>query len=76
MSDFSTFIETNGAFLLSFFGLLGGGISYILIFCLKSRCSEISCCGCKLVRTPIPLEQLGNVNLELPNNNIVNNNIP
>jgi len=76
MSDFSTFIETNGAFLLSFFGLLGGGISYILIFCLKSRCSEISCCGCKLVRTPIPLEQLGNVNLELPNNNIINNNIP
>jgi hypothetical protein len=76
MTDFSTFIETNGAFLLSFFGLLGGGISYILIFCLKSRCSEISCCGCKLVRTPIPLEQLGNVNLELPNNNIVNNNIP
>lgn len=76
MTDFSTFIETNGAFLLSFFGLLGGGISYILIFCLKSRCSEISCCGCKLVRTPIPLEQLGNVNLELPNNNIINNNIP
>ena len=75
MSDFSAFIETNGAFLLSFFGLLGGGISYILIFCLKSRCSEISCCGCKIIRTPIPLEQLGGVNLDMPNNN-VNNNIP
>ncbi len=33
MSDFSEFIERNGAFLLSFFGLLGGGVSYILIFC-------------------------------------------
>jgi len=67
MSDFSEFIEKNGAFLLSFFGLLGGGISYILIFCLKSRCSEISCCGCKLIRVPLPVEELNQVNLELPN---------
>ena len=67
MSDFSEFIERNGAFLLSFFGLLGGGIGYVLVFCLKSRCSEISCCGCRLIRTPIPIEELNSVNLELPN---------
>lgn len=65
MSDFSEFIEKNGAFLLSFFGLLGGGISYILIFCLKSRCSEISCCGCKIIRVPLPVEELNQVNLDL-----------
>jgi hypothetical protein len=70
MSDFSEFIERNGAFLLSFFGLLGGGVSYILIFCLKSRCSEISCCGCKLIRTPLPVEQLNQVNLDLNQPNV------
>ena len=75
MSDFSEFIEKNGAFLLSFFGLLGGGIGYVLVFCLKSRCSEINCCGIRLIRQPIPLEQLDRVNLELgniQNNNVVN----
>ncbi len=74
-NDFHLFIQENGTFLISFFGLLGAGIGYVLIFCLKSRCSEINCCGCKIVRTPIPLDQLGNVNLEMPNNN-QNNNIP
>jgi len=69
MTDFSEFIEKNGAFLLSFFGLLGAGIGYVLVFCLKSRCSELSCCGIKIIRTPIPLDQLGNVNLELNSNN-------
>ena len=70
-NEFSVFIERNGAFLLSFFGLLGGGISYLLVFCLKSRCSSIKCCGLEISRIPIPVEQLNNVNLELPNNNPV-----
>ena len=66
-NDFSQFIERNGAFLLSFFGLLGGGISYLLVFCLKSRCSSVKCCGMEISRIPIPVEQLNNVNLELNN---------
>jgi hypothetical protein len=65
-NDFHLFIQENGTFLLSFFGLLGGGIGYVLVFCLKSRCSNIKCCGIELTRTPIPVEQLNNVNLELP----------
>lgn len=73
-TDFHLFIQENGTFLLSFFGLLGGSISYILIFCLKSRCSNIKCCGVEIIRTPIPIEQLNNVNLELPNN--INEGIP
>lgn len=75
-NDFHLFIQENGTFLLSFFGLLGAGIGYVLVFCLKSRCSNIKCCGIEIVRTPIPIEQLNEVNLELGNNNNVNNNIP
>lgn len=69
MTGFSEFIERNGAFVLSFVGLLGGGISYLLVFCLKSRCSNIKCCGLEISRIPIPLDQLNNVNLELPQEN-------
>jgi len=66
-NDFHLFIQENTAFLLSFFGLLGGCCSYILIFALKSRCTSVKCCGMELSRIPIPVDQLNNVNLELPN---------
>jgi hypothetical protein len=66
-NEFSVFIERNGAFLLSFVGLLGGGISYLLVFCLKSRCTSIKCCGLEISRIPLSADQLNNVNLELNN---------
>ena len=68
-NDFHLFIQENSTFILSFFSILGAGIGYVLIFCLNSRCSELNCCGIKIIRTPIPIENLNQVNLELPNNN-------
>ena len=68
-TDFHLFIQENGTFLLSFFGVLSAGLGYILVFCLKSRCSELNCCGVRIIRTPIPIDQLNNVNLELNDNN-------
>jgi len=66
-NDFHLFIQENGTFILSFFSVLGAGIGYVLIFCLKSRCSSVKCCGLEISRIPIPVEQLNNVNLELQN---------
>jgi hypothetical protein len=72
-NDFHLFIQENTAFLLSFFGLLGGCCSYLLVFALKSRCTSVKCCGFEVSRIPIPIEQLNNINLELGNNNNNNN---
>ena len=71
-NDFHLFIQENGTFILSFFSVL------VLIFCLKSRCSSVKCCGLEISRIPIPVEQLNNVNLELPNdpNPVFNEEIP
>ena len=73
-NDFHLFIQENTAFLLSFFGLLGGCCSYLLVFGLKSRCTHVKCCGFELQREPIPIENLHEVNLELGNNNQHENN--
>ena len=67
-NDFHLFIQENGTFILSFFSVLGAGIGYVLIFCLKSRCTSIKCCGFEISRVPLPVDQLNNVNLELPPN--------
>lgn len=53
----------NAGFILTLTGMIGGGISYLLIFCLKSRCSNIKCCGCEISRIPIPVEDINRVNL-------------
>ena len=56
----------NGAFILTLTGMVGGGISYLLIFCLKSRCTNIKCCCIELNRQPIPVENINEVNLNVP----------
>ena len=67
MTEFSDFVEKNSGFILTFIGILGGGCSYLLVFCLKSRCSVVKCCGVEITRIPLPPDQLNRVNLELPN---------
>jgi len=44
-------------------GLVGGGIGYLLMFCLKSRCTNIECCCLKCQRTPIPTAHLASVDI-------------
>lgn len=54
----------NGSFILAFTGLLGGGISYLLVFCLKSRCREVECCCIKCIRDVIPAAELQSVTVQ------------
>ena len=54
----SDFLQYNSAFLLAVLGLLGAGGTAILRFTLKSRCSEIRCCGCMIKRDVIPASQI------------------
>ena len=55
-NDFHLFIEENGTWLLTFCGILGGCMSALTIYFLKSRCSHIRLCyGCvDCIREPLP----------------------
>lgn len=59
-NDFHLFIRENGAWLLTFFGLLGGCFSGMTIYFLKSRCRHIKLCyGCvDCDREPLPASQV------------------
>lgn len=59
-SDFHLFIEENGTWLITFFGVLGGCFSGMTIYFLKSRCRHIKLCwglvDCD--REPLPASQI------------------
>jgi hypothetical protein len=52
------FLERNGTFLLTALGLMGGCVGSMMVYFLKSRCSEIKLCwGCvNCVREPLPAD--------------------
>jgi hypothetical protein len=62
-NDVHLLIEENGAWLLTFFGIIGGCLSALTVYFLKSRCSKIKLCfgliDCE--REVIPADQI-NVN--------------
>jgi len=39
-------MELSESGLLTIIGMVGSGFSVLLIYFLKSRCSNIKCCGC------------------------------
>jgi hypothetical protein len=48
-------MELSEPGLITIIGLVGSGLSALLIYFLKSRCSTIKCCGCmECVREVIP----------------------
>lgn len=49
------FIERNGAWLLTVFGILGACVSGMFVYFLKSRCSSIKCCGMECQRDVLDL---------------------
>jgi hypothetical protein len=55
------FIERNGTWLITVLGISATCLGGVLTYFLRSRCTEISCCGLKCVREPVPLtaEQVG-----------------
>ena len=50
------FIERNGTWLLSMVGVLGGCMSGILVYMLKSRCKRIACLGMSCDREVVDLD--------------------
>jgi len=54
------FLERNGTFLLTALGLMGGCAGSMMVYFLKSRCSEIKLCwGCvNCVREPLPADAI------------------
>lgn len=49
------FVERNGAWLLSVFGVASACLSGLLVYFLKSRCSHIKCCGFECTRDVLDL---------------------
>jgi len=52
------FVERNGAWLLSVFGIVGTCVSAMSVYFLKSRCSSIKCCGIECQRDVLDLTQV------------------
>ena len=53
-------LERNSTFLLTALGLMGGCVGSMMVYFLKSRCSEIKLCwGCiNCVREPLPVDMI------------------
>lgn len=53
--------EVTSTFLITMTGMIGAGLSLLLMACLKSRCINVNCCwGClNFDRVPIPSLELG-----------------
>jgi hypothetical protein len=53
-------LERNSTFLLTLFGMIGGCMGSMMVYFLKSRCSEIKlCCGAvSCIRQPLPVDMI------------------
>uniref|UniRef100_A0A2V0RCH0 Uncharacterized protein n=1 Tax=viral metagenome TaxID=1070528 RepID=A0A2V0RCH0_9ZZZZ len=58
------FLEKHGALLLTIMTAVGGGIGALLVYCLKSRCTQIDLCCIKLTREPVPVVELSSISQE------------
>lgn len=54
MSDKNEFPISDSTFLLSSFGIFAACFGTFLSFILKSRCTQISCFGIRIIRDVIP----------------------
>ena len=59
--SFESFVTNNGAFILTFTGLISAGLSACFVFILKSRCSKIEVCCLKCDRDVISEDALPQV---------------
>jgi hypothetical protein len=53
------------SFIITIVGAFLGAISGILACILKSRCSNIKCCGIECTREPIPIAELDKVEIDM-----------
>jgi hypothetical protein len=49
-------VQRNGTWLLSVFGVFTACFSGLLVYALKSRCKKIRCCGAECERDVVALE--------------------
>ena len=65
---FSGFVEKNGAFILTFAGVITGCISGLFVYVLKSRCTNIQCCwgGFNCTREVVPPAQFATITSSSP----------
>lgn len=54
----------DDTFILALIGLTGGGLGYLLMFCLKSRCSDVECCCIKCKRQVLTGTELNQVTIQ------------
>ena len=54
----SNFIQNNEAFLLTAIASVSAAFGLLLSTCIKSRCTEIKCCGLTCIRNPLPAEAI------------------
>ena len=55
------FIQRNGAFLLTMAGIMSTCGGAVIWYLLRSRCTEIKCCGCSIKRDPLDAAEFGDV---------------
>ena len=63
-------LPVSESFILTLCGILTGFIGATLTFCLKSRCSEIKCCGIYCKREVIPASNLNDVSIQIPQSSV------
>lgn len=63
-------LPVSESFILTLCGILTGFVGATLTFCLKSRCSEIKCCGVYCKREVIPATNLNDVSIEIPQSSV------
>lgn len=63
-------LPVSESFILTLCGILTGFVGATLTFCLKSRCSEIKCCGIYCKREVIPASNLNDVSIQIPQSSV------
>jgi len=63
MSDCKTPLYESESFVLSAMALVGGGLSALLLFMIKSRCTNIRCCCISCDRQPLSPRNINNISI-------------
>jgi hypothetical protein len=53
-----SWLETHGSWTLTMVGMIGGGLTVLLSYCLRSRCTRIRCWGIGCHRTPLTVDEI------------------
>lgn len=59
-------LPVSESFILTLCGILTGFVGATLTFCLRSRCSEIRCCGVYCKREVLSANEMNDATIEIP----------